>query len=1733
MSLHLLLSILCFLHPINALLSQTTPSPLKTFAKKYSANTEAGYEVNFPNVDVKELIKFISQIADINFIYNEQDLDFNITFTSEEPTSLFNIMSAFTQILSIHGLYIIEDENNFIIHKNQSIKQIPPIVSEKTPLGPGEDPLIITRVFNIHNANPATLRSIISPMLSSLSLMTVSDDTRQVIITDTRSNIAQIAELISILDSPKTNLDVGIYKSKEADALQLTPLLNEIIMPISEGNPVIVVPQKETNTVFIVSTPYLINKAKEILRNLDTYSSVQDRILGADNILIYKLKYKTPEAVEKILTHISDNAHDQGFLVSGILESLKNVTYVKPTHSLLFIGDANSLARIKSLLDTIDIPSKPHESAENAKFYLYEPQAKSAVEIMSYLKEVEAQLKDSHLADPNLLQTLGSMRIIKDANTIVFTGDNASISEVQNLLKTLDLSEFNSKDEYLIYTPVNLSPQTLIDSMHQVADRLDKAGLVDEGFITAIRDAKYATYSHAIIFTGSKQTITKIKGLMNELDHTDKRNLSDQNMLIYQLKFASRGTVEKALDKFADSLPLESPVHEAIESASWMPEANSLVFRGTQPALSKIKEILALADTSDYAEDNLLTYRVKYAPYDQLKKDLDVYASQLASDDPTYKTIREAKWIPESKIFIFKGSPTAIKKVTELLTIADGQDATASQDAQQGYFIYNLQSAPGSIVMEELKKIKKRLENDQEDNSSLIQTISQIEYIPTTNSLFISGPQADIEQIKKFVEKFDSPQKTNVYAMVQLKYVNGETLLKELSNMTNQLSKKSYETAAISQVIDQIEYVKGSNSLFISGPAKAVEEVQKIIAGIDVPDRKDYDQRSQFLVYQPQNLSHSELQKSIDKLAKDLKETKLSDPILIESLEEAKYNSDSNTFVFTANSATLARIKELLQTIDLDRSANFFIYKPTNLPTEDFENAINNVRKELQKSNYPDTVLISSLDSMRYVKSSRSFLFTGNKTTLERIKVLLKNIDVPVTANNKSTNFLIYQPKHVPIKEMESSLQRINTDLKHSDFADEDLLLTLKSMRSIAQSNTLLFTGPPASLDKVKELLDKIDVESYYVPGSPNTHFLIYKPPNASTMQVKEAMEHITKDLQDSGLSDPKLSLTLASMRYVKSTDSLLFTGSEESLDKVKSLLDKVNLEISKKEGIQHVGKTTYLIYKIKESSPEHIEASLRTLVKDLKRGGNPNEALIHTIEDMRYVKDSHSIIFTGTEPTLKKVQELVIQFDTGNAGKKRLAPETFVLYQPKRVPGPELIHLVSDFEQNLVNSGVQNPELSDTINNLKWMSKTGQILVSGQESATDKVVALLEKFDNPDLSPSTADHGIETLDNTSFLIYKLQFHQGNDIQDVMQGIAADLRKNPSNKASEDLVKVIESIQWLKVTNSFIATGDPKTLERLKELLESVDTPLKQVFIEVLVIETTLTGRLEFGLRWGGQGSYKDRMAFSGANVPLSDDAANFSTLLPQVDASNPPLGTNMPIIGGGSMGVIGDLIFHKGQTYVALGDFINAVQQDSDDLIVLNQKMIAQDNQNSTLFVGENVPYNGSVVTNRGDTTTISANLEYRDIGIRLSITPRIGEDDIVSLDIDQSITEEITTGSSSGQTDTVYGIKTRKTTMKTKVHVPDKHFVAISGQIRNSTSRVKTAVPCLGGLPIIGAAFTTSDDTKNKSNVIMFLRPVIVNTYEEYKKLTERQEDIYREQSIAEDFDQAIELVEDVGEE
>jgi len=374
--------------------------------------------------------------------------------------------------------------------------------------------------------------------------------------------------------------------------------------------------------------------------------------------------------------------------------------------------------------------------------------------------------------------------------------------------------------------------------------------------------------------------------------------------------------------------------------------------------------------------------------------------------------------------------------------------------------------------------------------------------------------------------------------------------------------------------------------------------------------------------------------------------------------------------------------------------------------------------------------------------------------------------------------------------------------------------------------------------------------------------------------------------------------------------------------------------------------------------------------------------------------------------------------------------------------------------------------------------------LTEVKESKQEKVIQTVSTVEESTFLPF---HEFEK--KGEFQIYKLQYHQGSEILSTIKNVATNIGHD--SHISPELLKSIRSMQWVPSTNSILYSGVEEGIEELYSLIHSLDVPKKQVFIEVLVIETDVKNGQEFGLEWGGGGQYKNRFGYGIGNFPATPGQAPFAQSLQSINATNTPTGTNQfPIGRGFDLGVIGDIILHKGMSYFSLGSLVSALEAEGDSTIILNQKIITQDNKLSSIFVGDNIPFTGSVIETVGASQQTSSNIEYRDVGVKLNITPLLGDGDVITLDIVEEITEVVPDLMQASRS--VNGIQTTKTEMATQAYVPDQSFVLLSGMIRNTKRKHRSGIPCMGGLPLIGAAFSKTTTDNEKRNIIVLVRPL-----------------------------------------
>lgn len=409
------------------------------------------------------------------------------------------------------------------------------------------------------------------------------------------------------------------------------------------------------------------------------------------------------------------------------------------------------------------------------------------------------------------------------------------------------------------------------------------------------------------------------------------------------------------------------------------------------------------------------------------------------------------------------------------------------------------------------------------------------------------------------------------------------------------------------------------------------------------------------------------------------------------------------------------------------------------------------------------------------------------------------------------------------------------------------------------------------------------------------------------------------------------------------------------------------------------------------------------------------------------------------------------------------------------------------------------------------------------------EVLQTLDLGDGSDQGEEENPYG--DLTNAEFYIYKLQFHKGEQIQETLKDIAEDLTQMGS--FNSQLLMTINSAQWIESTNSLLFLGSPTTLSKVKELLSIIDAPLRQVFIEVLAVRTSIGNSLQLGVQYGYRAKAAERMStvgslFTSPNPTLGGNAIKPNLFTQGLDAIT---GQNIPVPQtsnelGLSAGVIGNVLFKGANLYFDLAGLVNALQSDLTTQVVTNPKLVTQDTIPATFYVGSTRPFQTNSILQASGSSSgnfVTASIEYRQLGLSLTITPYLGSSDIITLEIEQSTSDYVDNAipSNGGNSDNFAIVPvTNDSSITTRVHIPDRHFLMISGMLEDIRQKNKTAIPCLGGLPFIGDLLGVKANSISKDNFIIFLRPQIIDTAEELDKITSREGQLFQVKSKGQSF-------------
>jgi general secretion pathway protein D len=299
-------------------------------------------------------------------------------------------------------------------------------------------------------------------------------------------------------------------------------------------------------------------------------------------------------------------------------------------------------------------------------------------------------------------------------------------------------------------------------------------------------------------------------------------------------------------------------------------------------------------------------------------------------------------------------------------------------------------------------------------------------------------------------------------------------------------------------------------------------------------------------------------------------------------------------------------------------------------------------------------------------------------------------------------------------------------------------------------------------------------------------------------------------------------------------------------------------------------------------------------------------------------------------------------------------------------------------------------------------------------------------------------------------------------------------------------------VQADPASNALLISAPDSMFAHIKAIVEKLDVRRAQVYVEALIVEILAERAAEFGIQWQSVGDITSNQTrgFGGTNFSGTGSGANI------IDAS-----VNLGTLGTGlNVGVVKGQVTIPGiGTVTNIAALARALETDANANVLSTPNILTLDNEEARIVVGQNVPFITGQYAQTGSSTTATPfqTIERKDVGLSLRVKPQISEGGTIRLQIFQEV-------SSVQDQANPAGIITNKRSIESTVLVDDGQIIALGGLVRDSTSDSIEKVPLLGDIPFLGYLFRYDTRKLSKTNLMVFLRPVVLRDSAGYAGFT-----------------------------
>jgi len=488
-------------------------------------------------------------------------------------------------------------------------------------------------------------------------------------------------------------------------------------------------------------------------------------------------------------------------------------------------------------------------------------------------------------------------------------------------------------------------------------------------------------------------------------------------------------------------------------------------------------------------------------------------------------------------------------------------------------------------------------------------------------------------------------------------------------------------------------------------------------------------------------------------------------------------------------------------------------------------------------------------------------------------------------------------------------------------------------------------------------------------------------------------------------------------------------------------------------------------IFKLSHENANNLLPVLRPLI-------SPNNTINVT-------PGSNALVITDYADNLQRLGRIIASLDVANATDLEIIPLQHAIAN-------DLVALLTRLTESAgATAGAGAGQgFSDTGYKTTILAETRSnaiIVRSANHAKQAQIRSLVEKLDLPGSELASGNIHVVYLKNADAT--KL----ANTLRAAVAGSgsggaaalppSASAATTPGGTATLNLPSTGGQIQADAATNSLIITAPEPQYRQLRAVIDSLDQRRAQVMVESLIVEVDSAKESQFGIQW--------QNLVGGANSTVGILGTNFATSNLLNQSIN---GADGKVLPGQGLNLATARNVNGKYIMTSLANFL---QTNGGSNILSRPSLLTLDNEEAKIVVGQNVPFvTGQYTNNNSSNGAVNPfqTVERKDVGLTLKVKPQISDNGMVKLTIFQEVSSVDT---SKKLTD---GLITNKRSIESNILVEDGTVVVLGGLLSDTYADSRQQVPGLGDIPFFGALFRNETRSRSKTNLMVFLRPVVV---------------------------------------